>query len=424
MTPEPRTWAGRLRSVGPGVVFVFTVMGPSDLVANTAAGATHGYALLWVLALAVVFRFMWLNLSARFVLVTGDTLIAGLARYGRAPLWIAFGAMLMFRHVSNLAKMLLAGNALQILLPLPAPLGAKLWSVAFLAAGYAVLVAGGYEAVERACKIAVVTLGVTLLAAALAAGPDPAAVARGLIPSLPASQGLFGTWLIVMALIGTEAGSLTNISYSYFVWRKGWRDVSAARRQRADLILSVCGLFLAGVLLQVTAASAFSGVTQLRSVDDLARVFTGRFGQAGLMVFSAGLLGQVYLGLVGGTTGYALAGADIWRLLRARSSPTPAPDTSAAPQMYRALIAFWIFSPLYALFTTWKPVTLALASSLVMAAFIPLLAAGLLLLTNDRSRMGAHAARPAENLALIALALISAGLLWATLWPMLHEAAA
>jgi Mn2+/Fe2+ NRAMP family transporter len=75
-----RSWAG---AVGPGLVFALTVIGPGDLVANVAAGASHGTALLWVLPFALVFRYVWLSASARYVLVTGETLIEGFARYGR-----------------------------------------------------------------------------------------------------------------------------------------------------------------------------------------------------------------------------------------------------------------------------------------------------------------------------------------------------
>ncbi|MEZ5293161.1 MAG: Nramp family divalent metal transporter [Vicinamibacterales bacterium] len=416
MRADPPTWRDRVRQVGPGLVFVFTVMGPSDLVSNTAAGAVHGPALLWVLAVAVFFRFVWLNLSARFVLASGDTLIAGLARYGRLPLVTALAAMLVFRLVSNAAKVLLAGNALQILAP--TSLGAAAWSLAFVAAGYAVITAGGYGVIERVCKVAIAVLGVTLAAAAVTSAPPLPAIARGLVPSLPESRGLYDTALLVTALIGTEAGSLTNVSYTYFIWRKGWRDMSAAPRQRMDLLSSVGALLLVGALLQVTASGAFRGATDLRTVDDLGRLFSSRFGETGLLVFSAGLLAQVFLGFVGGTTGYALAGADIARLLRVGSSKAApdAPSTARQSFVYHGLVLFWVVSPLYAIVTTWKPVTLALASSLVMASFIPLLAVGLLALTNDRTRMGPHAARPVENVAIVLLALVSLALLARTVW--------
>ncbi|MGH9387345.1 MAG: Nramp family divalent metal transporter, partial [Vicinamibacterales bacterium] len=104
---------GRVRwqGLGPGIVFLLTAVGPGDLVSNVAAGATHGYALLWVLPVALVFRFVWLSTSARYVLVTGETLISGFARFGRGPLWLTLGALVVIRHMANLSKVVLLGSA-------------------------------------------------------------------------------------------------------------------------------------------------------------------------------------------------------------------------------------------------------------------------------------------------------------------------
>ena len=59
-------------SVGPGLVYVLAVLGAGDIVSNSTAGAGYRYSLIWVLGITMVFRFVWVNTSAKYVLVTGE----------------------------------------------------------------------------------------------------------------------------------------------------------------------------------------------------------------------------------------------------------------------------------------------------------------------------------------------------------------
>ncbi|MEE8162008.1 MAG: Mn2+/Fe2+ transporter, partial [Acidobacteriota bacterium] len=72
----------RIKGVGPGFVYVLTILGTGDLITNSAAGAGYGYALIWALGLTLVFRYVWVNTSAKYVLVTGESLMQGYARLG------------------------------------------------------------------------------------------------------------------------------------------------------------------------------------------------------------------------------------------------------------------------------------------------------------------------------------------------------
>ena len=400
-------------ALGPGIVFVLTVVGPGDLVSNVAAGASHGYALLWVLGVALTFRYVWLSTSARYVLVTGESLVAGFARYGRIPLWLTLGALVVIRHMSNLTKVLLLGGAVHLVLPLPllpAQRSIAVWSALLTFAGYLVMARGGYGWIERLCKALAVLLGALLIVAAIAVRPSVSGIARGfLVPTAPPDVGAYSTMLLLAALIGTESGSLTNVTYSYFVLEKGWRDMGARRQQRIDLVVGVLGLLLAGALLQIVAAGTLFGTgAEVRSVEDLSRLFSSRLGLVGRTVFALGLLAKVFAGFVGATTGYALIASDVCARLGVPRGHAPGGDGDRrTDRVFRFAIAFWSFSPLYVLFTTWTPVFLGLLASLALAVFIPLLAVGLLVLANDRQRLGAHVNGWWANTLIVALAVLS-----------------
>ena len=78
----PRTFFQYLRSFGPGIVIAMTWMGAGDVVESAVAGGNYGYALMWVLALALVVRFLFVSLIAKYQLCNqrGEGVLDGLGR--------------------------------------------------------------------------------------------------------------------------------------------------------------------------------------------------------------------------------------------------------------------------------------------------------------------------------------------------------
>ncbi len=66
--PLPRTFGEYVRSFGPGLVVVLTWLGAGDIVSMSVAGGNYGYSLMWVLVLAVVMRFLFVSLIAKYQL--------------------------------------------------------------------------------------------------------------------------------------------------------------------------------------------------------------------------------------------------------------------------------------------------------------------------------------------------------------------
>jgi Mn2+/Fe2+ NRAMP family transporter len=393
LSRRPAGW----RSIGPGLVFALSVIGTGDLVSNAAVGATYGYALIWALALSLIFRYVWANTAAKYALVTGESLLRGYGRIGQWIVWVVLGALIISRHALNLSKPLLMGGAAHLLFPLPTPWSAVIWGLLFTLAAFAFMFWGGYPAIERWCKYLVAALGASLLLAALLANPQPEAILRGaLIPSFPANAGAYSVLLMLTALIGTEAGSMSNITYSYFIREKGWRGALCLPRQRVDLAISVACMFLMGALVQIAAAGVAHPLgIKLETTGDLVRTFSATEGRAGRIIFSLGLWAAAFNAFVGTTTGYALVATDICRsyIPRLRRAPLEAggaPHDVRRDPVYRWFVAFWALSPLYVLATGAGPVWLALVASSLGVVVIPVLALALLKLTNDKQRMGAH----------------------------------
>ncbi|MGJ5819352.1 Nramp family divalent metal transporter [Paludibaculum fermentans] len=420
MKPESRLarWSA---SIGPGIVFALTASGPGSFVSNAAAGATYGYALVWALGFTLLFRYAWLDTSARYVLVTGETLLDGYRRLSRPLVHVVLAGTIVVRHLSNMYKVVLLGSCIHLLLPLPFPWSARFWSVLSIALAYTMIRWGGYSVVERCCKALVAIMTASLIVAAFLSHADPAALWKALIlPGLPADKGAYSAALLVMALIGTEAGSLTNLTYSYFLRAKGWTSARDLPRQRFDLFTSITCIFLLGTLVQIAAAASIHPLgLKLKNADDLVRIFSQSLGVAGRLIFGAGMWASAFSGFIGGTTGYALMVTDILRhgMLRSGAagldSKRPAPETRRDPY-FQGFVAFWCFSPLYVLFTNWEPVVIILIVNSLMVVLIPVLALALLRLTNDRKRLGDHTNRWSSNVVLSVMIVVS-------IWLMLRN---
>lgn len=404
----------RAGSLGPGLVFFLAVTGPGTLLSNAVAGATYGYTMIWALALSLLFRFVWVDNSARYVLVAKESLLQGYARIGGWLVWVSLAAAILVRHFSNLYTVLLMGSAVHILLPLPTAASAVIWSLVFTVLGFVMMFWGGYPAMDRACKATVAIMGVSFVVAALRSGPDAPAILRGtFIPWIPHSQGAYSSFVLLAAMIGAQSGTLSNLTYAYFAGEKGWSSASDLKRQRFDLLVGAACKFMLGALLQIAAAGTlYPRGIQPKSAEHLLEIFTDTQGLAGRMVFGVGLWAVCFSNFVGGTIGYSLIVRDICRrfvpgLRCPPGSPAAHPHSERDP-VYRWSVALLALSPLYVLLTNAEPVALTLTVRAVVVVIIPILVGALLKLTNDKSLMGAHRNGWFTNLVMSLVVLVSA----------------
>ena len=72
-----------LQTLGPGIVFASTCIGVSHLVQSTRAGAGYGFALLWAVILANLFKYPFFEFASRYANITGKSVLDGYARQGK-----------------------------------------------------------------------------------------------------------------------------------------------------------------------------------------------------------------------------------------------------------------------------------------------------------------------------------------------------
>jgi len=409
-TPGRRGPLGLLLTAAPGIVFLLSSIGPSDLVSNAAAGANFGYTLLWTLLVVGLARFIILEASARYVLATGESLLQGYQRAAGWSPWVFIGAIVLRRHLSNLYHVLLLGLSLEFLVGSEAVWARNVFALGSCALAFVVMYGGGYASVERISTPLATLLGLTVFVTMLWAQPQWGAVASGVLqPSLPeATETGFSVTMVLLMLVGTGVGSLSNLKYSAFVFEHGWRDPSLLRRQRMDLIMSLTGAFLIAAMLQVAAGSILrpEGLTLSRP-EDLLPLFTAALGDVGRVLMAVGLWVTVFTTYIGSNTGYSLLVCDSLAAVNA-GMQTPEQRT----RLYRGLLVFFCLSPLYVLATPWTPVPLVLASAVLQTLAVPLVTVLLLRITTDRARLGAYANGPVATAAMVLVTIGSLVVTW------------
>jgi Mn2+/Fe2+ NRAMP family transporter len=380
----PRTKAELLRIVGPGVVVAATGVGAGDLIAAAKAGAAYGLPVLWTAVLGALLKLALAEGVGRWQLATHSTVLEGWSRVFGLPVRVYFLIyFLLWTVIVSAALMSACGLAAHALFPF---FSVRLWAVVHAIAALGFVWVGGYGAVERTMKFVIAVMFTSIAGSAAMQRPPLGDTLRGLVvPWIPED----GT-VLVMGIVGGIGGTLTLLSYNYWIAEKGWRGPGWVRAMRVDLtvgyvltgIFGVAVIVLGGVVLLPNGITV-SGAT---GVLDMAAVLGERFGRAGEIVFLTGFWGAVLSSLLGVWQGVPYLFGDYVALLRRADEDGRARAVDRRGALYRGYAVFMTVPPMLLLLLD-KPVWIVVVYAAVGSLFMPFLAVTLLVM-NNRSEMG------------------------------------
>ncbi len=410
--PVPSTFTGYLRSFGPGIVITLTWLGAGDVVDMGVAGANYGYALMWVLVVALVFRFVFVSLIARYQLCNqhGEGVLDGLARLHRwyAPALLVAAIVMGHVYGSYMSvgigevcrNVFRAGEVWQ-------------WALACNALAFVFVFQAAYKRLESVFLFFLAVLSVSFLGSAVWVGFDPGEFARGLVRvELPAQRGHFNPLLVAGAMIGAVGGSLMNLVYPYFLDAKGWRGPQYLRVQRYDLLLGIVMMVLLNLAVWTLGAELLFPDRQIRTLDDLPNLLSTTLGEGGRVLFYAGIFAAIYTSIIGHAAGLAAMGSHAWLRSRIPAGQPLGGEFTRHP-LYRWIVFVCLGTSLiWTLPGMPDFVTLTLVANSAQVVLLPVLAGGLWWITASARYIGAaHRTRPWENVVmavLFALALYGA----------------
>jgi Mn2+/Fe2+ NRAMP family transporter len=209
---ERLTLPGVLASLGPGLVWAAAAIGVSHLVQSTRAGASYGFALVWVVVLANLLKYPFFEFGPRYAAATGESLVDGYRRQGLWAVWVYLALTIGTMFAVLAAVTLVTGSiATQLFGAALSPLG---YSAVLLAVCAVLLVPGQYPLLDKLVKGIMVLLALSTVAAVVAA-----AVARGGLPTTPRQVDLWSatTFPFLIALVGWMP-SAVDISVWHSLW--------------------------------------------------------------------------------------------------------------------------------------------------------------------------------------------------------------
>jgi Mn2+/Fe2+ NRAMP family transporter len=205
--------SGLVKSLGPGLVMAGAAIGGSHLVQSTRAGAAYRFALVPAVIAALVLKYPFMEFAPRYTACTGESFLKGYQRVGGWAIWtfIGFTLCTMF-FVSAALTAVTAGLAENLA---GVALSVFLWRLIVIAVCIAILLGGGYGALDRLMKFFVVILAIaTVLAVTMLLWTVPLRHSGAHPP--PPVFSLVGL-SVVVALMGWMP-SILDISVWYSLW--------------------------------------------------------------------------------------------------------------------------------------------------------------------------------------------------------------
>ncbi len=307
---------GYFKRLGPGIVTGAADDDPSGIGTYSQVGASRGLSLLWLAPFLLPLAVGVQESTARLGLVTGKGL--GTLLRERFPKWVLIGAvgLLATANTLNIAADLTSmGAALQLLIPVPAGIGAVAFA-AFMAFTEVLIPYHRYSRVLRWFALSLVSY---LLVLAVVKVDWSLVAARTFVPRFHFDA---ATMLSMTAVGGT------TISPYLFFWQTSEEveernDDPTTKVDRPHLVamrVDVWTGMLSGVIvmfaIMCTAAVTLgkSGSVSINSAEQAARALEPLAGSFAKLLFALGIIGLGLLAVpvLAGSTAYAVAEALHW----------------------------------------------------------------------------------------------------------------
>jgi Mn2+/Fe2+ NRAMP family transporter len=341
-------------------------IGPGTVTTAAAAGARHGFDLLWALVFSTLACLALQEAAGRLTALSGLSLGQAIARrFGRGPALAVVGAVVLGCAAYEAGNILgaVAGAGLRIDV-------SPLWLTAGIGAlAAAVLLSGRPDRVARLMGVVVALMGLAFLACAVRVEPPVGPLLAGaVVPALPAGSGA-----LVLGLVGT-----TVVPYNLFL------GSGLARGQRlADIRLGLGvavplgGLISIGILVAGTTVEGEFGYGALSSA------LQGALGAWAGVLFAVGLCAA---GLSSAVTAPLAAALSVRSLVPRRHEREE--QDRRRKWVYRGVLFGVLLTGVGFGLAGVKPIPAIILAQALNGVVLPLVAVFLLLATNDRELLG------------------------------------
>ncbi len=295
-----------VRQLGPTWLAGAIAAGPATMASLLTAGASFGYALLWVVIVAAVLGTIGQYLAMRLGLLTEEGIIAVVEEHlGEFWAWVLLIDAVL---ASGLAQLVIMQTLADVSATMVGSAGfaavadPRIWGVVWAIFLALTLAGGGYRFAEAGVKVIVSLVVLAFLAAAFVVPIDTSAAVSGLQPEIPAGV---GGALVAAGVLGGAVHITLLTMQSYTMKARGWtkEDESLARFDILSSMLVAFGVFSLAIFLVAASVLPEAGgidpatVTEIEAAEALAPVA----GDHAVWLFLLGLWGAA-ISTLGGNT--------------------------------------------------------------------------------------------------------------------------
>lgn len=383
------------RYVGPGIITAALVFGPGSLTITSKLGSIYAYHHVWVIFVAIFFMVIFTETGARIGIATESSLLSIIQKK-----WGRVASILLGIGIFAITASFQAGNTVGASLAFAELFHTPVepWVVAFTLMGISLLFFRSFYKVLE--KVMIGLVGVMLLSfliTLLLAKPDLKALASGLIPALPQ-----GSEVLTIALIASSFSVVGAFYQGYLVKEKGWKQAQI-RQGKREAVAGVMILGMISLFILINAAAIlFPKGIQVNSATDMGLALEPLYGSTATVIFMLGLFGASFSSLIGNATIGGSLLSDAFALGSQLKSP----------KVRGMIMLVMLIGAAIALRFGRLPLELIVFAQAITIIIAPLVGVALLVLANDRARMGALKNTPWKNiggiLGLILLLFLSA----------------
>jgi Mn2+/Fe2+ NRAMP family transporter len=399
VAPPADNFLAYVRAFGPGIVVALSWVGTGDLIDNSVAGGNYGYALLWVLPLSLVIRFVFVNALGKYPLYNvqqDPSIVRGIARTHPAFGWLMLVSFVLYTHILLAFTLSGVGVALEGLF---GGLPAFWWSMIGALSVFAVTLKGAYRLIERIFKVVLALMVLTFVVGIVLVGINWGELVKGFAFELPAQQGLFDSGLVASSLVLATLGSMANLFYPEFLREKGWTTPAHRRVQQYDLLFGTVVVLFLGVAVWAIGAEVLFGRQGVSEAGDIAGALGTAVGPAGPYIFYLGLLGAAWTTVAGSLFALAKMVVEALHVVRpGRDERYPGGRT--ADPAYRWVIVWGLLAVVWSLPHAPGFVALVVVSHVLTSPFLLLIVIALIVMLNRADIMGRYTNSWKENVGL------------------------
>ncbi len=389
-----KTLKERLKVIGPGAVITASFIGPGTVTTATRAGASFGYAVLWAILFSIIATIVLQEMVARLGIITQQGLGEAIREQFSNPILKFCTIWVMFISVTVGCAAYISGDLLgtslgiSTLTNIPENVIAPMIGVIILFFG----LSGSYKLIERIMLALIAIMCLTFITTMVVAKPDLGAVFQGaFIPSIPT-----GSILTIIALIGT-----TVVPYNFFLHastvQEKWKRPQDLKEAQLDTIISILigGLITAAIL--ITSATMIRGL-DVKNVAELSLQLEPILGSWAKTFMSVGLFAAGFSSATASPLGAAITASSIfgWDGFKDKRFK----------MLFSAIIIIGITTSAIG----FSPMDVLLFAQALNGILLPAVAIVILIIMNNKKRLGKHINTMKMNIIGGIVALICSGL--------------